>query len=89
MNRVARIEREISGITKRVTAHTFRHSHATALHNNGVNLRTIQKQLGHSHLETTEIYLHATADGGPMSPLDAPNVVPFHDLENVIPARAQ
>lgn len=65
-----------AGMTKRVTAHTFRHSHATALHNRGENIRTIQKQLGHSKVETTEIYTHTTA--GPVaSPLDQPNVIPF------------
>lgn len=67
---------EQAGITKRVTAHTFRHSHATALLNRGENIRVIQHQLGHRHVETTEIYTHATAQQRPMSPLDQ-NVVPF------------
>jgi site-specific recombinase XerD len=64
-----------AGITKRVTAHTFRHSHATALLHRGENIRTIQKQLGHSQVETTEIYTHATS-GPVMSPMDQPNVIP-------------
>ena len=65
-----------AGIRKRVTAHTFRHSHATALLQRGENIRVIQDQLGHSHIETTEIYTHATAQYKPASPLDQ-TVVPF------------
>lgn len=47
-----------SGISKRVTAHTFRHGFATAYLRCGGNLRELQRLLGHTHLETTEIYLH-------------------------------
>lgn len=47
-----------AGIAKRVTAHTFRHGFATAYLLAGGNLRELQRLLGHSHLETTEIYLH-------------------------------
>jgi len=47
-----------SGLSKRVTAHTFRHGFATAYLLCGGNLRELQRLLGHSHLETTEIYLH-------------------------------
>lgn len=65
-----------AGFMKRVTAHTLRHSHATSLLNRGENIRTIQKQLGHTKVETTEIYTHTTS-GPVMSPLDQPNVVPF------------
>jgi integrase/recombinase XerD len=45
---------------KRVTIHTLRHSYATHLLENGVNLRAIQKYLGHARLETTMSYLHLT-----------------------------
>lgn len=51
------------GIQKRVTMHTLRHSYATHLLEAGVNLRLIQKYLGHSHLQTTMIYLHLTNVG--------------------------
>jgi integrase/recombinase XerD len=51
------------GIRKRVTIHTLRHSYATHLLEAGVNLRLIQKYLGHSHLQTTMVYLHLTNIG--------------------------
>jgi integrase len=51
------------GIKKHVTMHTLRHSYATHLLEAGVNLRLIQKYLGHSHLQTTMVYLHLTNVG--------------------------
>jgi integrase/recombinase XerD len=51
------------GIKKHVTIHTLRHSYATHLLEAGVNLRLIQKYLGHSFLQTTMVYLHLTNIG--------------------------
>lgn len=70
------------GITQRVHPHAFRHSYATNLLRSGVDIRTIQTQLGHTKVETTEIYAHAMGGKGVDSPLDAqparpPVVLPF------------
>jgi site-specific recombinase XerD len=53
-----------AGIRKKgVSVHTLRHSYATHLLEAGVNLRIIQKNMGHTQLETTMIYLHLTQKG--------------------------
>jgi integrase/recombinase XerD len=57
-----RVVREL-GFRKRITIHTLRHSYATHLLEAGVNLRLIQKYLGHSSLQATTIYLHLTSLG--------------------------
>ena len=61
-----------AGIIKDVHTHALRHSYATHLLEDGVNIITVQKLMGHQNIESTMVYLHVcqTPDQLPHSPLD-------------------
>jgi site-specific recombinase XerD len=62
LNRAVHAAAEAAHIDKRVSMHTLRHSFATHLLEQKVNIRVIQVLLGHKKLETTALYAHVATD---------------------------
>lgn len=73
LNKVLKKAARDANIQKQVSCHTLRHSFATHLLKSGVDIRTVQQQLGHADVKTTEIYTHVLKQGaqGVRSPLSA------------------
>ena len=72
INKAIKVAVRRAGLTKSMSAHTFRHAFATHLLQRGTDIRTIQPLLGPTDVATTMIYTHVLQQGGQgvPSPLD-------------------
>ena len=73
-----------SGIRKRATYHTFRHSFATEALRGGCDIRKLRHVIGHKDVRTTTIYLHVVEQTGlVIRPLDRPDDLADYDVDPV------